>query len=424
MAPSGMERKRKEKSIKLAVDRLVPGLYIDLELSWKQHPFLFSRFKLKSESEIQIIRQLGLSEVSVFPERSEAQVPTLDDAPTQSTDTSKDQLWADKRERIEEAARYRRRRDNVSHKYKETVKKVKRLNQDLKTAPANAMRDAGEVIENMIETFDTQSQVLINLVNLSDAGFTFYNHALNVTVLSLMLGRALGLSTDELRDLGLGAMLHDVGKTLIPSKVLMKRGEFTRAEVELIKTHTVLGARLARQVQKLRPEAIAVIEQHHEMLDGSGYPEGLKGDAQSRYAKIVAITNIYDKLCNPDNPADALPPKAVMAILYAKYKNKLDTELVQRLITILGIYPPGTVVRLSDDSIGLVTAVDSKALLKPHILLYNPDIPRNEALSIDLTEHPELSISDVLKPGDYDQRIYDYLGIQERIGYFYENLSQ
>ncbi len=89
----------------------------------------------------------------------------------------------------------------------------------------------------------------------------------------------------------------------------------------------------------------------------------------------------------------------------------------------MGVYPPGTVVKLSDGSVGLVTAINAKALLKPQVLLYREDIPRREALSIDLAEQDEISITDVIKPEDYDPRIYDYLGIKERVGYFFEMID-
>jgi len=420
-----MQNTDNPKTLTVPVERLVPGLYVDLKLSWKQHPFLFSRFKLKSAEEIAIIQQLGLKTVTVFPDRSDAKAKEHDapNQPDNDPEATRNTLWDTKRKRIDAAAQYRRRRGKVAHRYQETVKKVKRLNQDLNANPANAMRDAGEVIAEMTSAFTHQGDLLINLINLADSDYSYYNHALNVTVLSMTLGRAIGLEAHELHDLGMAAMLHDIGKAMIPNKIVMKRGPLSKTENKLLETHTQLGGKLARNLRQLRPEVIEVIEQHHEFIDGSGYPKGLKGDALKRNTRIVAITNLYDDLCNPANSADALPPKAVMAILFKKYANKLDSTLVQQMIACMGVYPPGTVVQLSDQSIGLVTAVNTKALLKPHVLLYNPEIPRNEALAIDLTEHDDLSIVDVLRPGDYDKRIYDYLGIQERIGYFYENLN-
>ncbi|BFM18200.1 HD-GYP domain-containing protein [Maricurvus nonylphenolicus] len=414
---------KKSKKIKVPVAKLVPGLYVDLELSWNKHPFLFSRFKIKTQQEVDIIQGLDLQEVTVIPSKSDAKVPAADKQQAPVQVASEEQLWQEKEAKVQEAAQYRRRRSELAKRYKETVKKVKRLTQDLNVSPANAMRDAAEVVDEMAKAFESDGDILINLINISPDDYSFYNHALNTTVLAMLVGRSLGIKGEQLRDLGIGAMLHDVGKALLPSAVVMKRGPLTKAEKSLLQTHTIAGVKLASKVHDLSKDAKAIIAQHHEFLDGSGYPQGLKGEAINNNAKIVAITNIYDNLCNPPNPDNALPPKAVMAILFAKYKGKLDGTLVQRFITNMGVYPPGTVVRLSDDSIGLVTAINAKALLKPQVLLYSPDIPRREALSIDLAEQDEISITDVLKPEDYDKRIYDYLGIKERVGYFFEMID-
>lgn len=410
----------KAKKIKLGVDKLVPGLYVDLELSWAQHPFLFRRFKIKSVDEIAVIKELGLSEVTVFPDKSKAEVLEPGEKREVVKTQNKDELWESKKQRIDNAAKYRHRRHNTSKRYMEQIKRVKNLTNNLKGAPANAMRDAWQVIDEMAEAFDGDGHVMINLVNLADERFTVHHHSLNVSVLTLSLAKAMNIRSIELRQLGVGAILHDIGKVTLPAKVLMKQTRLNSSEQKLLDTHPALGGRLVQNAKDIPEEVQQIIEQHHEFLDGSGFPHGFQGEQISKLARIVAITNAYDNLCNPNDPKTALTPKAAMAVLYAKYKNKLDTEIVQRFIQTMGVYPPGTVVQLSDESIGLVTAVDQNALLLPKILLYHPDVPRTEALHIDLKEHSDLKIVDALKPGSYPARIYEYLGIRERLGYFYE----
>lgn len=409
-----------ERKVKVPVDRLVPGLFIDLERSWMHHPFLLSKFKLKSAQEIAIIQELGFKEVTVFPDRSDTTIAETASDASSDVVTQKN-LWDRKHSQIDLAAQYRSNRNRIANRYQETVKKIKNLTLDLKSAPANAVRDAHEVVAEMAKAFDRDSSVLINLVNLADQRFTMYNHALNVTVLSLYIGSALGFDQNQLRKLGMGAVMHDIGKVAVPDKILMKREALNASELKLLQSHTLLGARLIQKIDTLPPEAISIIDQHHEFLDGSGYPKGI-GDADiTQMARIVAVVNMYDNLCNPPNPKDAMTPKNAMATLFQKYKNKLDGQIVQKFIHTMGIYPPGTVVKLSDGSVGLVVAVDPKSLLKPQVLLYNEDIPRTEAVMIDLRQFNDLSITDVLKVGDYPDRIFSYLGIQERVGYFYDS---
>ncbi len=410
----------KTKKIKLGVNKLVPGLYVDLELSWAQHPFLFRRFKIKSVDEIAVIKDLGLNEVTVFPDKSKAEVPEPGEKREVVKARNKDELWESKKQRIDNAAKYRHSRHKTSKRYMEQIKRVKNLTNKLKSAPANAMRDAWQVIDEMAEAFDGDGHVMINLVNLADERFTVHHHSLNVSVLTLSLAKAMNIRSVELRQLGVGAILHDIGKVALPTTVLMKQTPLNSSEQKLLDTHPALGGRLVQNAKDIPEEVQQIIEQHHESLDGSGFPHGFQGEQISKLARIVAITNAYDNLCNPNDPKAALTPKAAMAVLYAKYKNKLDTEIVQRFIQTMGVYPPGTVVQLSDESIGLVIAVDHNALLLPKILLYHPDVPRTEALHIDLKEHSDLKIVDALKPGSYPARIYEYLGIRERLGYFYE----
>ncbi|GAA3945965.1 HD-GYP domain-containing protein [Allohahella marinimesophila] len=414
--------KSADNSIHLPVERLVIGLYIDLEVGWTKHPFLFRRFKIKTQDEIQIIRSLGFKEVKVFPERSSAEPKAADAMPSAEVDNpeTNDSLWEKKKQRVEQAEQFRNRRSKLAGRYKETVKKVKNFTQDLKSAPANAIRDADELVEDMVSGFQQEGTLMMNLINLSDANFSLYNHALNVTVLALSLGRAVQMDDEELKQLGLGALLHDIGKVAVPTHILNKSGKLTRSEETIVQSHPILGSRLGQRVKPLSKTAVSAIEQHHEMLDGSGFPRGLKEADIGLAGRIVAVVNLYDGLCNPPNVAQALSPKAALAILYAKYRDRLDNSLVERFIYTMGVYPPGTIVQLTNDNVGLVVAIAPGALLKPTVLLYNPDIPSKDAMMIDLQLYDDLAIEGILKPGQYPPRIYEYFGMKERLAYFYD----
>jgi len=409
-----------ERKVKIPVNRLVPGLFIDLERSWMHHPFLFSKFKLTSAQEIAVIRELGITEVTVFPDLSDTKLPDMEPVADVLTEQS---LWREKHDKIDQASLYRSNRHRIAARYQETVKRIKNLTTDLKTAPANAVRDAHTVAAEMAQAFKKESNVLINLVNLADQRFTMYNHTLNVTVLSLYMGSSLGLEQEQLRRLGLGAVMHDIGKSAVPAKILMKREPLNPSEQKLLQSHTLLGSRLVQQIDTLPPESLAIMEQHHEFLDGSGYPKGIRGADITNMARIVAIANLYDNLCNPPEAKHAMTPKNAMAVLFQKYKDRLDGQIVQKFIQTMGVYPPGTVVKLSDGSLGLVVAVDPKVLLKPQILLYSEDIPRNEAVLVDLQKLAGVTVVDVLKAGQQTDRVFSYLGIQERVGYFFDQRS-
>ncbi|MEH6469794.1 MAG: HD domain-containing phosphohydrolase [Halopseudomonas sp.] len=411
-----------EKKIKIPIDRLRIGMYIDLELSWTKHPFLFSKFKLSNQKDLGIIKSLGLTEITVIPKLSDQAALTAPPEPAAVVEPSalEEELRKDKQAHVDKAKEYRDRRKQAANKYREQAEQVRKISKDLKTQPANAIHNADEVVEGLAAEFETTGEMLTNLVNLGSGEHSFYNHNVNVTVLSLMLGSSAGIKGEALRQLAMGALLHDVGKIELPAQVTNKLGKLTPSEATLLRHHPSLGRKLTGRIRNLPSMAQAIIEFHHEMLDGSGYPHGIGGDRIPKQVRIVSIANIYDNLCNAQDPKASITPKVALAIMYKKYKDKLDGPLVEQFIRTMGVYPPGTVVQLNDDSIGLVVAGDSGAMLRPELLLYNPDIPKKDALIINLTEHPDLDITGVLKPGDYPSRIYEYLGIEERLGYFVE----
>ncbi|GAA3931206.1 HD-GYP domain-containing protein [Litoribacillus peritrichatus] len=415
----------------ISVEKLTVGMYVDIQLGWAHHPFLFRKLKIKSAHEIQIMKDLGLKEVMLFPEKSDKEsleaskkIDDTSEFEEETNATSSDELWQQKQEALKKADNFRINRKKIALQYREKQKRVKNLTADLKTAPANAIRDAGEVVNDMLENFNEDSDVLINLVSLSSDDHSHHCHTLNVAVLSLTIGNALGLSKQELKLLGMGAILHDIGKVAIPAAIINKKGKKTTSEIKLLQTHTTAGARIAEAMPEVDQRVIHVIKHHHELLDGSGFPNGLKGDDISTICRIVAIANIYDNLCNNPDPAAALIPKSAMAILFKKYQNKLDIDLVQHFIKTFGVYPPGTVVKLNDESIALVISVDPSTILKPKVLLYNPDIPANQALLLNLAEHEKLEVVSVLKPNECPPRVYEYLGIQENMGFYLETIKK
>ncbi len=414
------------QKVKVAIDDLKIGHFVDVERSWKDHPFLFSRFKISNAAEIDALREMGLHEVAVLPDRSDVPVPQHHEpsaAPAEPPAPAKSirqEMWEQKQDLIQRASGFRGERQQAAYRYQETVKKITQFSRDMRTSPANAVLVAEEIVEEMASAFDKNASVLVNLINLTDENFSVYSHSLNVTVLSLVLGRHFGLPADDMRTLGMGALVHDLGKIEIPTQITNK-SQLNHSEEALLKTHPLLGSRLAQKIRSISPAVIAIIEQHHENMDGSGFPRQMQGAQLSLPVRIVAVANIYDNLCNPIDPLRSLSPRDAMAHLFKTWAGKLDKDIVGAFIKAMGVYPPGTVVQLSDDNIGMVVSVDPEQLLRPRILLYNPDIPRQDALMVDLRERPDLEVKNVLKPNQFPARIYEYLGLSERLGYFHKN---
>jgi len=158
--------------------------------------------------------------------------------------------------------------------------------------------------------------------------------------------------------------------------------------------------------------------QHHELQDGSGYPQGLKGKDQSLAARIVAIANVYDNHCNRLNPVDSLTPHTALAYMFSNQKDFFDRGLLALFIQCLGVYPPGTIVSLSNGLIGMVLSVNPRDPLHPSLLIYNPDIPKKEALIFDLSDEPGVRIEGSIRPSKLASEVHDYLSPRTRVTYY------
>jgi HD-GYP domain-containing protein (c-di-GMP phosphodiesterase class II) len=244
-------------------------------------------------------------------------------------------------------------------------------------------------------------------------------HSVNVTVLCLLLGKAMGLSTDALGDLGTAAMLHDMGKPRLPDRVRFREDHFTPAEHKLYQSHVGQGVTLAKQMG-LSVNAALGISQHHEMEDGSGFPLGLKGDKIGSLAKILALVNRYDNLCNPGNPSGALTPHEALSLIFAQMKARFDTITLGAFIRMMGVYPPGSVVQLVDARYAMVVSVNSSRPLRPRIIVHEPSVPKDEALILDLEHAKDLGIKRSVRPLQLPKATIDYLSPRQRICYFFE----
>jgi HD-GYP domain-containing protein (c-di-GMP phosphodiesterase class II) len=244
-------------------------------------------------------------------------------------------------------------------------------------------------------------------------------HAVNVGVVSLLMGRVFGLSADDMLDLGVGALLHDVGKAELPERLRFPAEHFTPSEQKYYQEHVGHGVATGRRMG-LRAGALLVIGQHHEHADGSGFPLQLGSDRLTVAARIVALVDRYDNLCNPPLATKALTPHEALSLLFAQGKSQFDTAILGAFIKMMGVYPPGSAVQLTDDRYALVTAVNSTRPLKPRVLVYDPQVPRDEALLIDLQLAPGLGIRRSLKPLALPRPALDYLSPRPRTLYFFE----
>ncbi len=411
--------------LKLTVERLQIGVFVKLPVKWGEHPFMFTSFKIKSQEQIEVIRNLGLKHVIVVPEKSDTPpLPVNHKVEEQSDDNtseqSKNALWDEKRARIDELKDYRRNLQKVEKEFDRSMAQVRAVMSKLQNRPLNAVEDATSLVNNLAEDLLSGENIVLHLMNDSNEADNFYYHSLNVSILSMMLAKAVGFSERDIKLLGLAGLFHDVGKMKIPDTVLRKQGKLTPQENNLLKMHTKYGVDFLKLSETIPEKVKTITEQHHEFLDGSGYPKQLKGDQIDRLSQLIAVVNEYDSLCHPRDPKLSRIPYTVIAYLYKQRKKQLNNGDLGVLIRLLGIYPPGSVVQLSSGQIGLVMSVNSERLLFPTVQVYDANIPRSEAPIIDL-EAAGLTIEKALKPGALPDAVFEYLNPRARISYFFDN---
>jgi HD-GYP domain-containing protein (c-di-GMP phosphodiesterase class II) len=416
------------------VEDLQVGVYVKIKDKWFKHPFIFQHFKIKNQSQIEVLKSSGILQVICVPSKCD-QLPLvpkkIDSLSSQqkdegfSIDSSQvDELWAVKKKRILLLKEKKIQMAKTQASYNDVLQKIPLLMKNVFACSDEALRETTTLVDDIAATFLKDTDTIVHLMDCPDADETFSIHSLNVTVLALMTGKSAKLSAEEMHHLGIGSFLHDLGKSKIEKKILRKKAALTKPESEIFKLHTAYGAEIVDKFKSFPYQASKIITQHHELLNGEGYPLGLKGSAISDLSMITAIANIFDTLCNPVDASKALLPHHALSLMFTKFKNLLDTQLFTYFVRSVGIYPPGSVVQLSNDAVGMVISINSKNPLKPNILLYDPFVPKEEALTFWLDEEPDLAIVKCISPQKIPQEIFNYLDPKPKMHYFPESNNE
>lgn len=406
--------------IYIAPEQLRVGIFVELEVSWWQHDFAFNSFKIKDEEQLKELQELGLKRVKYDPARSDCEPLThADDViPTPVLAPKPAPTLEEKaaRMRAVKLGILRSRLGEVDKKFVEASQRVKALNAALLNQPENAVAMAGVVVRDLVEAVIGEDGAALHTIN-GKAADDAYVHSLNVTVLSVMLGRQLGLNAEDCHTLGLGALLHDIGKTEVPSQVLLKTEPRTRPEQKLFELHTEFGVRRGHRLM-LDDEVLGIIHDHHERCDGSGYPRQLFEASIGRLTRLVCITNHYDNLCNPLNPKLSLSPHEALSRMFSQERAKFDDVALRAFIRCMGVHPPGSVVKLNDDRHALVLGMHPTLPMRPTLIVFDPKIPKEEALIVNLEQEPQLSITGSVRLNQLSPQELAYLNPRQQVTYY------
>ncbi|MBY6108587.1 DUF3391 domain-containing protein [Ferrimonas balearica] len=407
------------RECKIPVKDLQVGQSIRLPLAWKEHPFMFNRFRIKDEGQIQLIRKLGLNHVFLQLAEGESTPQFVEPAtPAAPTAIDTETLRCQQAERdavAKESQTYRRLLKKCEQAYGKSLESVRTSFSRLPTTPDQAYADGSAVVDEILRQFDEAgSETVLQLVAANQEG-TMQFHAMNVSVVAMVLGRALGLEGPQLRELGLAALVHDVGKLRVPSAILNKRTPLNKAEQNFLYQHPKLALEMLKGTPFATKGIFAMVSGHHEYLDGSGYPQKLSGKAISPMTQILTIANEYDNLVN--GTVKSFPPYQALAFMFKNRAKQLNPTFLQTLVKTLGVYPPGTLLRLENGQVSKVISSDPAQPLFPTLMLYDAEIPKKEAPMVSL-DMLGLKIDGVLKVSELTEAQCHYLDVSPALAYY------
>lgn len=349
------------------------GMYLHkLGDDWMEHPFWRRSFEIKSSDLLKIV-QSGIEFLWIDTDKGlDAEVPNAHlsiaepevdyvDMPEVPAATEPMPLATAETEEID--------LHRVNQLCLDAGSVVTGLLTQARMGRALEMKECVEVVEEIVDHVMDNASAMILVVRLKNHDEDAYMHSVAVCALMVSLARRLGFNRHQMCQAGLAGLVHDVGKALIPPELLHKHGKLTPDEYRLVQTHCQRGHALLSQSATPMAMALDVCLHHHERMDGSGYPFGLKGDQISLFAKMGGVCDVYDALTSTRPHRPRLDPASAMRVM-AQRPEQFDQKVFQAFVKTVGIYPVGTVVRLESQMLGVVSGHEPDNLLRPKVKVF------------------------------------------------------
>ncbi|MBL8489982.1 MAG: HD-GYP domain-containing protein [Rhodocyclaceae bacterium] len=355
---------------KVPVSDLRPGMYIaDLGSDWMSHPFLLGSFPVKDEATVAKIAAAGIREVYIDPQRGD----DVADAPTH--EEVQQELHAEMLRAAAEPAPARRvsageEMGRAKRIHAEAHGIVHEVMNDVRLGRQVQLEQVDPVVEKMTDSILRNGSALLSLTRVKNKDDYTFLHSVSVCALLVAFCRAVGLDARTLHLAGVGGLLHDIGKVRVPDAILNKPGRLTEEEFQAMKSHVVEGRRILLETEGMHEISVQVAHQHHERHDGSGYAEGLKGDAISQMGQMAAICDVYDAITSDRVYHKGLQPHEALRKIFEWSKFHFNPALVQQFLRTIGIYPVGTLVMLESGRIAVVLEQAEGNLLLPTVRVF------------------------------------------------------
>lgn len=387
---------------KIKTDDVRLGMYIhEIRGNWLEHPFWRKSFKLDDQKDFDKLLNCNLDEIWI--DTNKGLDVAVDEKPADASDADVAKPPVEVPRPAKKAASPVSMEDelNSAKKIHNKAKEVvKTMFSDVRMGKALEIGEVTSMVDEINQSLERNTNALLSLIRLKNSDEYTYLHSVAVCMLMVALGRQLELNGDQLKQVGVAGLLHDIGKMAIPNDVLNKPDKLTDEEFNLVKQHPQRGWEILKSCYQVDEVALDVCLHHHERVDGRGYPEKLSNDALTLYARMGAVCDVYDAISSDRCYKKAWGPAESIRKMASWKDGHFDEVVFHAFVKTIGIYPNGTLLRLKSGRLGVVIEQSKKSLTTPIIKIF---------FSTRADAHIPIEILDLSKETDAIDSIEDPL---------------
>ncbi len=399
---------------RIPVKSLKVGMYItDLNKDWKPHNNIKrSKGFIRSEAIIEKIKNLGITDIYIDTKKGKDHEDAIPIPEVDRENQKKLEAAGELKPHSKPIVSLNDEMNVASKIHDEAIGLVNNVMEDVKLGQDIDIGSVDDLADNMLDSIFRNHHALTCLGCIRDKDSYLMEHSVNLSVLMSVYCRSMDMDRSIMHQTMVGALLHDIGKVMVPDEILHKPGKLSDHEFAEMKHHVVYGRDMLKAMEGVSELSLTTMAQHHERIDGSGYPEGLKGNEISQHGKMVAIVDVYDAITADRCYHKGMTPTLAIKKLLEWSDNHLDRELVNHFIRCIGIYPVGSLVLLESGRLGIVVESNEFDQRLPAIrVMYHTKFRSYIKTEVIDLAHPKVQdrIVKTVDPVDYQIPIKDFL---------------